>query len=69
MGRVWASEQAFFARCGVRLGAWETRTSQTVGSRVFYVPELEVFAHARLDCILPPVVPAGGVGPLGQLRA
>jgi len=38
-------------------GGWETRTSQTVGSRVFYVPELEVFpmrvstAFSRLLCL------------------
>jgi transposase len=41
MGVSWR-ELAFFAFAGCGWGVWETRTSWTVGSWVFYVPELEV---------------------------
>lgn len=63
--QVCAAEQALFVAGGVRPGGWETRTSWTVASRVFDVPELEVFAHARLVGILSSAVLAWGVGSLG----
>ena len=54
---VSGSEQGFVVRPGLGCGVWETRTSWTVGSRVFAVPELEVSplrvstAFSRLLCL------------------